>query len=163
MPTFRAANGNWLSRALFYETTLSDKSQVVYTLKHEDHEGYPSLYRLYLETADPTEYLFAQAHLGGWPHWEYLLDNKWFTDFITAWRRELNIKLRSHALVQIRTLATTSPKDSFAANKYLLDGGWADKAAKKRGAPTKAEINAEAVKIAETNEQIEKDYERVMN
>lgn len=159
---FKADNGNWLTRGLFYETTLADKSTVVYTLKERDHEGYPSLYRLYMEASDPTEYTFATTHMGSWSHWEYLLGNKWFSEYISAWRKELEIKIRSTALASIIAAGKhPDTKVAFAANRYVLSGDWTPTKSK-RGAPTKAEIANAAKDIAVMNSQIEEDYNSVM-
>lgn len=161
---FRAGNGNFLTRGLFYETVGGDKSTVLYTLKDFDHHNYPSLSRLYIEESDPTEYLFAKKHLDSWAHWEDLLGNTWFEEYITRWRRELEVKIKAQALVRIFD-AGRSPdtKTAFAANKYLLEGRWTPSETKKVGRPTKEAIAAEAQRLASINDKIKQDYERLVN
>lgn len=122
--SFKTDQGVFRLRALFYEETLADKSTVVYTLKDNDHAGYPSLRRLFLDLGDPTEYYFAQRYLDGWAHWERLCDCDWFRPYIERWRRELELIIRSQALMRIRMIASSPGKESFMANKFLLSGSW---------------------------------------
>jgi hypothetical protein len=137
---------------------------VVYTLKNEDHEGYPSLYRLYMETADPTEYRFACEHLDGWEHWETLSECAWFKPYITAWRRELDVRIKSLSLSRILQTASGGGRDAFQAGKYLLEGGWQGRDDRKRaGRPTKDSIRREAEKLVTVSDQIKQDYDRIMN
>jgi hypothetical protein len=147
------ASGRRYTKGLFYEMTLEDKSSVSYTLKDRDYtdrrsgKTYPSLKRLYMEVADPTEYLFAEQHLDGWDHWLELVECTWFKDYADRWRSELEVKLRAEALRRIKLEAKSTSKNAFTANKLLLDGGWKDKSqggSKPVGRPSK-----EAVKAAE--------------
>lgn len=118
---FKGDNANYLLNDLFYETTRADKSSVVYTLKDEDHAGYPSLKRLYLETNDPTEYKFARNYLHNWEHWQRLTACNWFKEYLTSWRNELLTKLQSSILSKIQLIASSGSKEAFAANRYLLE------------------------------------------
>lgn len=158
---FRAANGNWFTKQLFFETTLSNKENVVYTLKYVDHLGYPSLYRLYMEASDPTEYQFAITHLGGWPHWEELLENNWFKPYIAGWRRELEVKLKSMALANLIIQSTSpDPKTSVPVNRYLLDKDWTPEAKAKRR-PNKAAIREAANDLVLNQDRIKTDFENL--
>lgn len=152
-----------LLKGLFYETTLSDKSTVIYTLKDHDHSGYPSLYRLYMETNDPTEWRFSQEHLDGWEHWEMLCQATWFKPYAERWRKELDLRLKSQALVRIMSEAKTGSKESFQANKYLLEKGWEPKesSAAKRGRPSKDEIAKAAKDIASASSRLDEDFNRL--
>lgn len=165
---FKNASGAQYLRGLFYETTLADKSTVVYTLKNEDHLGYRSLYRMYMESGDLTEYKFAVQALDGWDHWEALTQCSWFKPYIDAWRRELEIKVRSQALAKISAMASTVTSEkllplSFQANKYLLDGGWKTGDNRKAGRPSKQAIKEEATRIASVDKQLTADFDRIMN
>lgn len=162
IPRFRNAQGVRYTKALFFETTLADKSTVVYTLKDQDHEGYPSLYRLFMETGDPTEYKFATRHLDGWEHWTMLCKCPWFEEYVSRWREELHLKIASESLARIMAEAKTSSRDSFTANRYLLERGWEPKDSSKRGRPTKAAVKAEAARIASEAQQITNDFERLL-
>lgn len=149
-------------KGLFFETTR-DKSTVVYTLKDRDHEGYPSLYRLYMDSDDPTEYLFATQYLDGWDHWETLCLCTWFKPYIERWRRELEIKQRAHALKNIKALASDpSSKEYHQANKFLVNAGWIDTPTKRRaGRPSKEEVSRAAKELAHEAKQTDEDLARI--
>lgn len=160
---FKNASGRHYLLGLFYETTDSDHSTAVYTLKDQDHLTYPSLYQLYMQEADPTEYRFAVLHLSGWGHWQELTECSWFQPYVTRWRLELETRLRSIALARIIDLsADTKAPASFQANKYLLDGSWKPAGEKKPGRPTKVAIQREAHRIASEREQAASDFERLI-
>lgn len=148
-------------KGLFFETTLADKSTVVYTLKDVDHEGYPSLYRLYMELDDPTEWKVSQELTDGWEHWEMLCNCTWFKPYVERWRKELYLRMQSQALHRIKTEAKTGSKESFGANKYLLEKGWEPKATNGRGRPSKEEIAKQAHEIARTDSQLSEDFKRL--
>jgi hypothetical protein len=163
-PTFKNSIGGYLLKGLFFEETGSDKSSVSYTLKETDHEGFPSLYRLYMETNDPTEYLFATAHLSGWEHWQRLTKCSWFKPYVESWRKELETKFRALALQRISDLADGKSKDSFAANKFLVSAGWKDAPEKRRaGTPSKDEVRQETLRQVDIQKTLLDDYERIMN
>lgn len=167
---FKNSVGRFYLRGLFYEETLADKSSVVYTLKRDDHEVtgangtvlYPSLYKLYMASADPTEYRFATEHLGGWDHWQELSSADWFSSYVTAWRDELRTKLRSEALAAVIALSKSPAHPSmFSASKYLLEA--TEKAAdgRKRGRPTKDEVRSELQRQAASLAEFEEDAKRL--
>lgn len=161
MKQFKNPSGVFYTKGLFFETTLADKSTCLYTLKDEDHCGLPSLYRLYMESNDPTEWKFATTHLGGWSHWESLLGCKWFEPYIERWRRELELRMKSIALSRIMAESKTSSRESFNANKYLLEKGWVPKDQAKRGRPSKEEINKAAKEHVELAKTFEDDLSRL--
>ena len=172
-PSFRSPVNNTLyTKGLFYETTLADKSSVVFTLKDWDHsvsqeDGsvivYPSLYRLYLETNDPTEYRFATTHLEGMYHWETLLACNWFKPYIERWRRELELRMKSESLARIMSEARRASKESFQANRYLLEKGWEPKegSSSRRGRPSKEEVKQAASDLARADKTLSEDYSRI--
>lgn len=156
-----STNGRYL-KGLFYETTLADKSSVLYTLKDWDHEGYPSLYRLYMEMDDLTEFEFSRAHLDGWEHWEMLCNCEWFKPYVERWRKELTLKTQARALNALKAEAESSSKNAFAANKLLLERGWVPKEdSKGRGRPSKDEVRKAADDIAKHNSRLEEDTKRL--
>jgi hypothetical protein len=149
---------------LFFETTLADKSTVLYTLKDEDHLGYPSLYRLFMEFEDVTEWEFAQAYMDGWEHWQMLCACTWFKPYVTRWRQELELKLKAKALKAIRAEAEGEGKMSYAANKFLMEGGWKEKdtsAKPGRGRPVKDNSEKEAILEKEAKLRVNEDFERL--
>lgn len=169
MSKFKTEQGRRLTKGLFFEQTLSDKSTVLYTLKEHDHEGYPSLKKLYLETEDPTEYKFACAYLDSYSHWEELCKCSWFQEYLELWRKELELKIKSKALFQIREEAENDlSKSKFTANKFLIEGGWKDKennssSKSRRGRPSKQEINEAAKNMAEEQNLVDEAFKRVIN
>jgi hypothetical protein len=161
---FKNSSHRYYLKGLFYETTLADKSSVVYTLKDHDHQGYPSLYRLYMAEKDPTEYRFANNHLGSWSHWTELCGCSWFDPYVSRWRHELELYIKSEALVKLFEEAeNTLGKNSFNANKYLLEKGWVEKEKATKGRPSKQDIKNEATRMAKELEQIDGDFERLVN
>lgn len=164
-PKFRnAANSRYL-KGLFFEMTNADKSSVSYTLKDWDHtvDGvvYPSLYRLYLETEDLTEYEFANTYLDGWEHWEMLTNCAWFRPYAERWRKELSLKIKARALNRLKAEAASSSKNAFLANKYLVEKGWVEKDTHQRGRPSKDEVQKAAHAQAEAASRLEEDFQRL--
>lgn len=161
---FKNATGQLYLLGLFYETTGADKASVVYTLKEQDHEGYPSLHRLFLEESDPTEYQFAIKHLANWRHWETLAACKWFQPYVTRWRKELEIKLRAEAIARIHAESAAGGKSAFQAMRYLADAGWVSKGstAPSRGRPSKAEIKDAADQLFQAKDDVDADFERII-
>jgi hypothetical protein len=132
--------GRPITQSLFLELGYSDAA--VYTLKEEDYEYngrvYPSIKKLYIECADPTEYAFAVEYFLNWKHWQRIADNKAIKKFIDEWREELEVKLRSQGVRQVMRAA--SLPGGVQAAKWLADRGWSTRGA---GRPTKAEIERE--------------------
>lgn len=164
---YRSNTGVLFTRGLFFETTYADKSSVVYSLKDWDHvvddTTYPSLYLLYLQENDPTEYRFATAHLDGLYHWEALSACTWFQVYLSRWRRELEVRMKSQALLRIMSEAKSSSKEAFQANRYLLEKAWEPKEPGKhgRGRPSTDEIRKAATEIASTDKRILEDFSRI--
>lgn len=162
MNKFKNSLGRYYLRGLFYEECTTDPASVLYTLKREDHLGYPSLFRLYMEAADPTEYKFAVAHLGGWDHFQELSQSSWFKPYLDAWRQELLVKLTSDALSSI--LAVSKDKanpNAYHANKYLLEALQKPADAKKRGRPGKGSSVDEKTHQRAILAEIEADARRI--
>lgn len=159
---YKNSMGRRYLRSLFYEEAPEDKTSVVYTLKRDDHLGYPSLYRLYMEVGDITEYKFACLHLDGWSHWKELCSSDWFKPYIAEWRDELETKIRSDALASIVSLSQASSNpNAFPANKYLLEALRSPAGASKRGRPRGDEVRAEIKRQAALSGQIDDDAKRI--
>lgn len=163
MKAHKKPTNNQATLQLFYEYCWPQNDNVCYTLKNYDHEGYPSLHRLYMEIADPTEYRFALECFVDFNHWLKVRDASWFKPYLTKWRKELQTKIRSEALVQIKLASQNGGPIGFAASKFLLEKDWADKdhGNSKRGRPSKEEIKQAAFEIAEDKDQIEDDLKRL--
>jgi hypothetical protein len=155
-------NNSRYTKALFFETSFPSKETVLYTLKDVDHQGYPSLYLLYMATNDPTEWKFATEYFDGWEHWEMLCECEWFKPLVSRWRRELELRMKSQALARIMAEAKTSSREAFASNKYLLERGWEPKEGQnKRGRPSKAEISKAAHEAVTENNRLSSDLVRL--
>lgn len=162
---FKTTGGIRYLKALFYETTGAEKDTVMYTLKDQDYLEYPSLYRLYMELEDWTEFTFASTYLDSWEHWEMLCQCNWFKPYILRWRKELELKIKARLLsVLVQDSSDTTSKTCTSSAKYLLDQGWAkEKNPQKRGRPSKDEIASEAHRLASTENRLTDDYNRIFN
>lgn len=155
--------GAYLLKALFWEETndFSDKTDVLYTLKQDDHEGYPSIHRLYLEMEDAPEYDFAQKYFSNWTHWSRLTECNWFKPYLLEMRTELDVRLKARALQALReTAADKNNKNSYMANKFIIDQGLGLKK-DSRGRPSKEKIRAEADKLFKTSDEVDEDFARI--
>lgn len=156
-------NNSRYTKSLFLEESYDDRSTVLYTLKDVDHDGYPSLYRKYLEMGDLTEITFARTYFDGWEHWQMICDSSWFKPFIARWRKELELSVRAQALLEVQAVARTPEhKSSYEANKYLLSGAWKqDKG--KQGRPSKEEIKRQANELFLSKNDTNADLQRITN
>ncbi len=161
---FRNGANSRLMKQLFFENCYGqDTKLAVYTLKDWDHEGYPSLYRLYMDTADLKEYTFAEEYLDGLEHWEMLCKTNWFKPYAERWRKELLLKTQGMALKRIQEVAQTKDhKSAYEASKFLLAASWASPGHSK-GRPSKEQVKEEAQRIAQTEKEIAEDAERILN
>jgi len=155
---FKDSAGKYITQNLFLEFSY-DTEKAVYTFADEDKEYkgkvYPSLRRLYLETADPTEYEFATKYLWGWEHWQRILGNKVLLKEVERWREELEVKLRSRGVKAVLSLT----EGSFNAAKWAADGGWNIK----RGRPSKAEKERERKMREKALEEVKEDASRIIH
>lgn len=154
--------GKRYTKSIFYEMTLADKSTVLFTLKDRAHKGYPSLYMLYMEQDDLTEYDFAMTHLEGWEHWKQLCECSWFKPIVSRWREELHLRQAAIALRQVKRIAGGVEAGSMAANRYLLEKGW-QKNIDPVGRPSKEAIKRKAKEMVLTEQEINEDHKRIFN
>lgn len=164
---FTNSLGRLLTRGLFYETAPDERQYAIYTITDKDRTvgtiRFPSLYRLYMECADPTEYEFANNHLAGWAHWLMISESTWFKEYADLWRAELELKIRAQALRQIQLEARTAGKNAFQASKYLANAEWAPRASKINpvGRPTQERIKKEAERLNQLEQDILDDHQRL--
>tara|TARA_R110000803_G_scaffold207605_1_gene275649 strand:- start:299 stop:895 length:597 start_codon:yes stop_codon:yes gene_type:complete len=120
----------WLAKGMFIDTykqmNNSDVEDCLYTLGRVSHDDdYPSLYQLYMDFDDSTEYLFAEEHLGGWDHWVFLSKQTFFLKELSRWREELELRSKARALGAMKAKANDpNDKDYYTCNKFLLEKGW---------------------------------------
>lgn len=161
---FKNSSGVHYLKALFFETARDeDNKYALYTLKPFDHtvgdRVFLSISKAYIELNDPTEYLLANKYFDGWLHWKKIRECNWFKPVYNEMKEELEVKIRSNALNQLR-LSAKDPKNAVQVNKYLLDKGWVEKD-DKRGRPNKETIKREADKLFKEHEDILDDYGRI--
>lgn len=147
---FRDTMGRPLTQSLFLEPNYNTEF-AYYTLGGEDktYKGkvYPSLKKLYLNMADPTEYDFATTYLIDWPHWKKLCGNAIILRHIEEWREEMELKLRAEAVRMMQDLS----ENNAQAAKWLAEKGWDKKGA---GRPKK-EMDKQERQI---QERLEEDF-----
>jgi len=157
----RDVKGRKRTMSLFYETNVSSL-EAEYTTKDYNHvvgeKTYISIYLIYMELADPTEYEFAKLVFGSWQHWERICRADLFKPMIEEWRSELEVKLRSGAIKQIMKNSTLSEGRGQTAAKFLADRGWDKRPA---GAPSKAEKARKAKIDKSIHHELEDDAERL--
>ena len=133
------SGGRPITQSLFLE--IGYTKDAIYTLKDDDYtyngKVYPSLKKLYMECADPTEYEFATANLLSWKHWLRICENKLLRKHVDEWREELEVKIRSKAVKQAISQAASG---TFQASKWIADRGWATRGA---GRPSKSDLERE--------------------
>ena len=129
----------------------------------EDHElGFPSIYRLYLEEADPTEYNFATKYFYSYSHWKRITESEWFKPHIQKMREALRLKLSAQALVNIRAIANDrTHAGSMQANKLLLAQEYDKKIDAKVGRPSKKAIEQKAKEMFLDTEDTLEDAKRL--
>lgn len=134
---FKNDTGQFLIKALFWETNNDTPDQILYTLKDEDYRGFPSLRRLFLEMEDETEYLFAIRYFYSFEHWNRIAGSNQIRPFIRVWREELRLQVLNKALARIRSIAEGDGKDKLSAQRYLIEKSWDKKTTRRVGRPDK--------------------------
>lgn len=130
---------------MFFEIATKRTDQTYYTLKEEDHtykeKTYVSLKKVYMDYnhVPGLEYDFANDHLGGWVHWNKLVDSPKLKPYIESWREELEIKIRAASVKEV--IKVSKSEKGFQAAKWIAEGGYEPKTA---GRPTKEQVAKEA-------------------
>jgi|SRR5687768_7333174 len=153
--------GRYRTYSLFIERPAPDL-QPLWTWKDEDQvvDGitYPSLKKIYLsyDHVPEYEYEFAMAAFNSWDHW-VKLNNSGLRGIFAEWRNELEIRNKANA---IRMLFKTSKESNAAganAAKYIAENGFV----RKRGRPSKDEVEREKRIAAGLEKELEDDVERM--
>ncbi len=167
---FKNASGTYIIKPIFFEFDDARHEYTVFTLKEQDlkyisQDGtekiFPSLRRLFIEAEDPTEYSFATTYLDSWSHWKKLSSAPFFKPYLKEWREELEIRLRSSALLRMKTRAVGTSKDAMQADKILLSGGWKTEEEKTRGRPSKQSIKQAAEELFTQRTEFDEDFDRI--
>jgi len=159
LPFMKDSQHRFRTQSLFHEFRSMSDIEPIWTLKDEDVSEHklPSLRRLYLEISDPTEYAFAMEAFGSWKHWLKIKNSKALQPWMDDWAFELEVKMRSEALLTI-TEEAKGGRSSFNAAKYLANGDWKPS---KRGRPTKEEIEGEKKIASRLDAEIGEDAQRL--
>lgn len=155
---FKDSQGRFRTQSLFWESRI-DGYEPIFTTKKYDHEGCLSLYRKYMEIADPTEYQFALRIFGNWDHWKALQRAKWFQKELEEWREELKVKLESERYHEMKSLIEKNPNTQSAASatKWLAERY----GEKKRGRPSKEEVKGYLARQNRAKEDLDEDAKRL--
>lgn len=127
---FKDTQGRWITVGLFKETATRQDKYVLFSLEEAK--------RLYIACGDPTGYMFATEHLGGWQHWLALQESQ-MKPILAQWEEELEAKIRAGAVMDIMKRAGSDK--GYQAEKWLADGGWKPKEV---GRPTRERIERES-------------------
>jgi len=129
---FLDGSGKRVILQLFKEFARVDvKFKPVYTLQEWK--------QVFLDMRDPTEYSAAMALLGDWEHWQEVRNHPLVKPHVDKWQDELEVKLRSEAIKQMKDHA--KQPGGTAAAKWLADKGYAQEGTKKAvGRPKKEPV-----------------------
>ena len=121
-----------LTQSLFLETNQNTTYLPIFTLKEYDWERdgkfYPSLKKIYLQIAEPTEYEFAMSIFGSWRIWQRICNNGQVKKEVELWREELELKILSANLKGMAEVAKHEGSKGVTAMRYLAEGAWKKKA-----------------------------------
>lgn len=84
---------------------------------------------VFLELRDPSEYQAAMTLLGDWEHWQEVRNHVLIKPHVDKWQAELEVKLRSEAIQQMKQHA--KQPGGTAAAKWLADKGYVQEGPKK--------------------------------
>lgn len=161
------SHGKFLTKGLFLDAPgdYTWNYDAYFTLKDEDYTSkdgkvFRSLYKLYMEIEDETEWVFATTVFVSWSHWQEICKCKWFIPHIEKWRKELELKLRARYLKNMKDVAQEGGREGLQANKYLLDKGYLTEK-KPRGRPSKAQVLEEANRLALEQHDVKDDLSRL--
>lgn len=153
---FKDSMGRYLTQSIFLEYQY-DADVAIYSWGSEDKEYggkvFPSLRKLYLEEADPTEYNFANKYLYDWEHWVRICNNAYLYKQIESWQEELEIKLRAAAVAKMLALDS-----NFNAIKWAADGHWNVR----RGRPSRKEQEREKSIRQRAIDELGQDSDRIL-
>lgn len=127
--------------------------------------------QMYLDTAeDPTEVAFVDKHLcGSWSTWSHIKKAGFFQDFYKEVKEEARQRFVSQFIEAVKEIALDpTHKARFSALKYLCDSSFTELEAKqeetrerKRGRPSKSEIEANKVQLLKEDKELSEMYKRL--
>lgn len=161
---YKDTSGRYRTLSLFMEYNKDASYVSPYNLKkHQLPTNPPSLYLMYMDVADPTEYSFAMKALGSWDHWCVLCDTNWFKPHIEEWRADLRVKLASEHYGKVRdeALKATKASDRITALRWLAANSGYESPKSSRGRPSKAEVEGRLKQELKSLEEDKEDLERL--
>ena len=159
--TLKDSMGRFRTLSLFVENK-HEKYPAPYSLKPYNHRGAMSMYQIYMDVGDPTEYTQAIALLGSWKHWTLLSECEWFKPLLKEWRNELETKFESDRFLEMEDVAKThkGTPQGVSATKWLAER-YSTVRKPKRGRPSKAEKKAALIEETEDDKLHQEDAERL--
>jgi len=166
MDKFKASNGKYYTRQLFWEEwiDLADADKAIeppFTL-YKDKPGKVNFGKEYVAREDPTGYKTAIEVLGDYRLWTTLMKCKWFVTAKRVWDQELEAKLASKGLEKIQELMEHGlPAQQLAAAKYLANKEYNRDSKATKGRPSSAQVAEAAREEAAIEKQLAEDFERI--
>jgi hypothetical protein len=167
MNNFKASNGKYYTRALFWEESidLSNDARVippVFTL-YKDKPNLINFGKAYVETRDPTGYKVTQELLNGdYNLWTVLMNCTWFLAAKEMWDRELDAALSSEGMEKIRVMLTDGlPAQQLAAAKYLANKEYRKDKTATKGRPSSEQVTRQAREQAAIEKELAEDFKRI--
>lgn len=168
MTQFKAGNGKYFSKQLFWEEwiNLPIDQRVInapYTL-HRDQPDRINFGKKYIELRDPTGYKVSQELLDSYNHWTTLMSCRWFVAAKELWDKEMDAAITSEALDQIGILAKDGmPAQRLAAAKYLANKEYKKDKNASKGRPRQVDIDRAARDMAATDRDVLEDLKRIQS
>lgn len=163
--TLKTANNIYLTSSLFYERWVLLKPEdrgnyLAFTLT-TPRPGLIDAHRTFVELGDETGSTWTKRFLDGQKdHWDKLMKQSWFRDYIENWRVEIRENLDSESFKAIRDMAKDTEIPAavrFAAHKYIRESL---RTRHGRGRPSNSEvagyIKQEAAKVSTEDEDFKR-------
>lgn len=167
MNKFKCGSGKYYTRQLFWEEHIqlmieNRTIKPLFTL-YKDKEGLINVGKAYVRLADPSGYKVAQEVFeGDFTLWTVLMGCRWFVAAKEVWDRELDAKLYSEGMDEIRLLAKEGmPAQKLAAAKFLATKAYKKDNSVSKGRPRREDIDKAAKELAATDRDLEDDIRRI--
>lgn len=167
MSRFKGVTGKYFTKQLFWEQYVLlpidlRQRKPLFSL-HKDKEGLINFGSVYVAEGDPSGYKLAQKILDGdYTLWTVLLGCRWFIAAKEIWDRELDAKLYSEGMDEIRLLAKDGmPAQKLAAAKFLATKQYRKDHTDGKGRPRREDIDRAAKDLAASDRDFEEDLKRI--
>lgn len=164
---FKAVGGKYYTKQLFQEEFVKLQMEnrnikPFFSLFH-DKPGLINFKRVYVEAGDPTGYKVAMEVLDGdYTLWTALMSCRWFVAAKEVWDRELDAKLVSEGMDEIRLLAKEGmPAQKLAAAKFLATKAYRKDGSVTKGRPRQSDIDKAAKDLAANERDLQEDFKRI--